>query len=112
MVRSLSVLSICFALIVRPAFADDPRLYQPPAPESVGYPNWVLTPDGKAKLDETLNRQFVELVQLRTENSELRETLVEWEAKPALTWKGGLLLVGAGVVLGLAVGIPVALAVR
>lgn len=76
------------------------RMYQPPAPELVGFPNWVLTPDGKERLDATLSRQFSELVQLRTENSELKIALVTWEAKPALTWRGAALIFAGGVVVG------------
>jgi hypothetical protein len=76
-------------------------MYQPPSPgENVGYPNWVLTPDGKAKIDETLNRQLTESTILRAENGSLKTSLAEMEAKPALTWKGALLLVGLGVVIG------------
>lgn len=110
MVRSGLLIFLCLAC---PAFAQDagPRMYQPPAPELVGYPNWVLTDGGKQRLDATLERHVRELEQLRTENASLRAGLVSWEAKPTLTWRGVLLLVGGGVVLGLAVGVPVALAV-
>ncbi len=107
------VLALAIALGCAAARADDaPRMYQPAKPEMVGYPNWVLVPDGKARIDATLERQTSELFQLRSENASLKASLVTMEQKPALTWTGGLFLVGAGLVLGLAVGIPIAVATR
>ncbi len=94
------------------SFAQDaPRMYQPDKPELVGYPNWVLTSDGADRITATLARQHNELVSLRTENSSLRTSLVEMESKPALTLKGGVVLILVGISIGLVVGIPVALAV-
>lgn len=110
--RLSSTVALTLALIVNPiARADDaPRMYQPPAPgEVVGYPNWVLTPDGKAKLDATLERQFSELVSLRAEKQSLQADLRKMESKPALTPLGVVLLVGAGLVVG---GVTVGLLVR
>lgn len=96
------VVGLLVVMLATPARADDtPRMYQPPAPgEVVGYPNWVLTPDGKEKLDATLNRQLTELVTLRSENSSLKASLVTMESKPALTPLGVAVLIGVGVVIG------------
>lgn len=110
MVRS----TLALALVSQLAFADDtPRMYQPPAPgETVGYPNWVLTPDGKEKLDATLARNFSELVQLRTENASLKHSLVEMESKPAMTWKGAAVLLAVGAVVGAGVAVSIVVAAR
>jgi hypothetical protein len=109
----LRAYAIALCLIPALAFGDDPgRLYQPPAPEMVGYPNWVLTPDGKARIDARLERYDREVFQLRVENSSLRTDVEEMAKKPALTFKGAAILVGVGLVLGLAVGVPIAIAVR
>lgn len=110
----LRLTAIATLLVVTPAFAQDagPRMYQPPAPEMVGYPNWVLTPDGHSRLTAQLQHDAEEKARLRSENASLRASLVEWEGKPALTWRGALLLVGGGLALGLVIGVPVAAAVR
>ncbi len=105
--RSLGVLLVLVLTSGRLVFADGERMYQPAAPEMVGYPNWVLTPNGKERLDATLERQVSELVTLRAENSSLKTDLETMAAKPALTWKAVALLVGGGLVLGVTVGVLV-----
>ncbi len=104
-------MALVLALVSTSARAQE-RMYQPPVPEMVGYPNWVLTPNGKARLDATLERMDREVFQLRVENSSLRADVTEMAAKPALTPMAVALLVGGGLVLGLAVGVPIAIAVR
>jgi hypothetical protein len=112
--RRIVNLCLTIALIVSPIVNAQERMRQiPPAQtEPVSHPNWVLTPEGKERIDATVARMDREVFQLRAENSSLRADVTEMAAKPALTWKGAVLLVGAGLVLGLAVGVPVAIAVR
>jgi hypothetical protein len=106
--RNVNAIVTALALIVSPIVNAEERMYQPPVPEMVGYPNWVLTPNGKTRLDATLERQVAELVTLRAENSSLKESLVKMESKPALTWQAVALLVGLGLVGGVTVGVMVA----
>lgn len=105
-----SVLALC--LVSSLAFAQDVprRMYQvaPTTQAILQHPDWVLTDEGKQRLDATLARHVRELEQLRAENASMRADLVTWQSKPALTWKGALLLVGVGVVVGAAVAIPLA----
>ncbi len=105
--RNVNAIVTALALIVAPIVNAEERMYQPAKPEMVGYPNWVLTPNGKAKIDETVGRQVSELVTLRAENLSLRTDVEVMAAKPALTWKAVALLVGGGLVLGVTVGVLV-----
>lgn len=70
-------------------------------------PAWLLTDEGKSRIDATLQRHVAELEQLRAENASMRADLVTWQDKPALTWRGALLLVGAGVAVGVGATIAV-----
>lgn len=107
MVRSVLVL----ALVSRLAWAE-PEIYQPQEPVTVVAPSWVLTPKGKENIDSGVALLWSEKERLRAENEALRADVIRLAGEPALTWRGALFLVGAGLVVGAAVGIPVALAVR
>lgn len=105
--------ALALCLVSQLALAQDvPRMYQAKEPDLVGYPNWVVTPAGKELIDATIERQFTELLQLRTENLELKSELVKWEAKPALTWKGAAVLLAVGAVVGAGVAVSIAVATR
>ncbi len=106
--------SLLLALLVSTTALGQERMRQVGPGEGLllVHPDWSLTNEGKQRLDATLERQVRELEQLRVENASLKTTLVEWQAKPALTWSGALLLVGGGIVLGALVAIPVAMAAR
>lgn len=99
-------------LVASQALAEPPRMERVAPGYVVTSPAWLLNEPGKAKLDATLERHFAELTTLRAENTSLKSGLGDMEKKPALTWKGALLLVGLGVVVGAAVAVPAALAVR
>jgi hypothetical protein len=102
--RSLLVLCLLPALV----FGQDRMRQIPPAQtESVSHPNWVLTPEGKERIDATVARMDREVFQLRAENTSLRTDVQEMAAKPALTWKAVALFVGAGLVTGVVVGVLV-----
>lgn len=108
--------SSLLALLLLPGLAlAEPgavNLYQPKEPEMVGYPNWVLTPRGHQLWSEDLARGHAEAVRLRAENESLVKGMKELEHRPLLTWRGALILVGVGVLVGASVSIPVALAAR
>ncbi len=92
---------------------DAPRMVRlPPGQLTTTEPAWLLNEPGKAKLDAVLDRHFAELVQLRSENAQLRVDVVRLAGEPALTWKGALALVGVGLLVGVAVAVPVSLSVR
>ncbi len=111
--RATNALLIALVFSSWPALAQE-RMRQVGPGEGLllVHPDWSLTNEGKQRLDATLERQVRELEQLRAENASLRTTLVEWQARPALTLSGALLLVGGGFVLGALVAIPVAMAAR
>src|SRR5688500_9111594 len=106
MVRSALVLALLTSTV---ALADDvPRRMSRVAPgHVVTSPAWLVTDEGKARIDATLQRHVVELEQLRAENAALRTDFVVWQAKPALTLRGALLLVAAGAAVGVGATIAV-----
>lgn len=81
------------------------HMYQPAKPEMVGYPNWVLTPDGRDKIAQSIVDMWTLNAQLRAERDALQQKTLELAAKPELTWKGVLVLVGVGLVVGTTAGI-------
>jgi hypothetical protein len=81
------------------------HLYQAQNPELIGYPNWVATPEGKARIDAALTEFWTDRERLRVENGILQQKTLELAAKPELTWKGALALVGIGLVVGVTGGI-------
>lgn len=100
--------ALLLLLVASVASAEAPinrslNLYQPEAPEMVDRPNWILTPEGKAHLDDGIAKLWSEKERLRAENAALREKTLELAAQPALTWKGALILVGVGILAGGAV---------
>jgi hypothetical protein len=107
--RRIVNLCLTIALIVSPIVNAQDRMRQiPPAhTESVSHPNWVLTPEGKERIDSTVARMDREVFQLRVENTSLRADVQEMAAKPALTWKAVALFVGVGLVTGVTVGVLV-----
>jgi hypothetical protein len=103
----LSTIALVLAL-VSPVRAQDRMRQIPPAQtELVSHPDWILTPEGKERIDDTVARMDRELFQLRVENSSLRADVTEMAAKPALTWKAVALFVGVGLVTGVTVGVLV-----
>jgi hypothetical protein len=106
-VAALLVSTLALGQEISPA-----HMYQPKTPETVGYPNWILTQGGKAKLDDAIIALWTEKERLRAENISLQQTTLDLAAKPELTWKGALVLVSVGLVLGASIAIPVAVAVR
>ena len=95
-----SVVLLC--LLSGLAFGQEKRAWQvPPGPgEVVLHPNWVYTPEGKARVDARLTADAQEIAQLRKDKAAL-------EAQPALTWKGAAILVGVGILLGGSVALVV-----
>lgn len=111
MVRRTTNLLLIALVVSSSALADGPRLYQvaPTTQALVSAPDWVLTNEGKQRMDAQLAHDAQEKARLLAENSSLRADLVSWEAKPTLTPMAVLLLVAIGVVAGAAaVGIPLA----
>ncbi len=103
--RSVFVLLIVSGL----AFGEDRMRQIPPAQtELVSHPAWILTPEGKERIDSTVARLDREAFQLRAENSSLRADVTEMASKPALNWKVVVLLVGVGLVSGATIGFLVA----
>lgn len=95
--------ALLFVLLSSAAFAQGRgRMFQvvPGETVSVKYPDWVLTPEGKAKLDAVIEQGVQETEKLQAENASMRADLVTWQAKPTLTLPGVILLVGGGFVLG------------
>ena len=104
-------LALVVALSLAQAPETDHHMYQPKAPESVGYPNWVVSPAGYARLSDALQKQAEAVAQKEAEAAKLRADVVALSAKPELTTRGAVVLIGAGLLLGLALSVPVALAV-
>lgn len=86
------------------AWAEPPahQMYVPEQPELVGPPNWVLTPSGYQNLQADMTKRWLELEALKAENAKLREDVTTMSQKRELTWRGALLFVGIGVVVGTA----------
>ncbi len=58
-------------------------------------------------------RDYQETIEsLAAENATLKTATAEMAAKPALTWRGGLLLIGVGLVVGVTIGVPVGMVLR
>jgi hypothetical protein len=81
------------------------HMYQAGNPEPIGYPNWVLTPEGKERIGAAIADMWTQNAQLRTERDALQQKTLELAGKPELTWKGVLVLVGVGLVLGVTGGV-------
>lgn len=81
------------------------HMYQAGNPELIGYPNWVLTPEGKDKIGAAIADMWTRNAQLRAERDALQQKTLELAAKPELTWRGVLVLVGVGLVVGSTVGV-------
>jgi hypothetical protein len=81
------------------------HMYQPEKPEMVGYPNWVLSPQGKENLGVAIADMWTQNAQLRAERDTLQQKTLELAAKPELTWKGVLVLVGVGLAVGVTGGV-------
>jgi hypothetical protein len=79
-----------------------------PAPHD----GWFYTHPGKGRVDEKLSELYGERAGLEVESRHLRSSLLEMEKKPALTWRGAVLLVGVGIVLGASAAIAIAVAAR
>ena len=108
-------MGVSLALVVALSLAQTPEtdhhMYQPQAPESVSFPNWVVSPTGYARLSDALQKQAETIAQKEAEAAKLRADVVELAAKPELTWQGVVVMAGLAVALGLVVGIPVGIAV-
>ena len=96
-------------LLALPAWADDAPRQLRAFPVTAGYvvtePAWLYTEEGKARVDARIARDAQVIA-----NQQKR--IADLEAQPALTWKGALLLIGGGIVIGAAVAIPISLARR
>lgn len=104
---AVSALTLALALCAAEVPPEDAHMYQLQAPETVSYPNWVVTPLGRERIAQALEADAAKIAQQEAEAAKLRATVVELAAKPELTWKNGLFLVGLGLVVG---GASVALA--
>jgi hypothetical protein len=109
MAVSFAALALMVSLAQAPE--TDHHMYQPQAPETVGYPNWVVSPTGYARLSDALKTQSEAIAQKEAEAAKLRADVVELAAKPELTWQGVVVMAGLALTLGLVVGIPVGIAV-
>lgn len=81
------------------------HMYQPAKPETVGYPNWVLSPEGRDRIAASIADAWTQNAQLRAERDALQQKTLELSAKPELTWKGALVLVGMGLAVGATMGV-------
>lgn len=88
-------------LLSLPAGADDaPRMERVEPGHVVTSASWLLNDTGKARLDAAIAADRQRIAQLEQDKTQLG-------AVPALTWKGAAVLVGAGLVVGLVVGLAV-----
>lgn len=104
---SLALLLVSSLALAEPNGA---HLYQPKEPETVGYPNWVLTPRGYTIWAADLARAHEEKALFLAENESLKKDLTALQSRPLLTTKAAAILIGAGVLVGALVFVPVGIA--
>lgn len=87
--------ALLLLLLSGPALADDaPRKMRLVAPGHViTEPTWLLTVDGKKKLDDYIAQEVQRVAKLEAEKAECGEV-------PALTWRGAVGLIGLGILIG------------
>jgi hypothetical protein len=99
---------IITVLLPAVALGDDaPRALRVAPGYVATQPGWFFTDEGKERVDASIRATNAELAQLREENKTLQQSVTTVSASPSLTWKGTLILVAVGLVVGAAVAIPV-----